>query len=106
MTIPSFWGSFQFVEGVCVVWILLLAWAILCRWNRRRLAAAQMVRAEMADALSVYLCGGPETDHLHKLARAHPDYMRETILHYQAIVLGRGEELRDLTVQLGCAQRG
>jgi hypothetical protein len=107
MTIPSFWGSLQFIESVCTVWFYLLAWAILYRWNRRRkLAAMQTVRAEIADALSAYLCGNLETDRLHKLAEAHPDCMRETILHYQAIVADRGEELCDLTVELGCAQRG
>ncbi len=107
MTIPSFWESLQFVESVCTVWFYLLAWAILYRWNRRRkLAAMQTVRAEIADALSAYLCGNPETDRLRKLAETHPDYMRETILHYQAIVAGRGAELCDLTVELGCAQRG
>jgi hypothetical protein len=107
VTNPSFWESLQFVESVCTVWFYLLAWVILYRWNRRRkLAAMRTTRADIADALSSYLCGNPETDRLRKLAEAHPDYMRETILHYQSIVLGRGEELCDLTVQLGCAQRG
>ena len=105
MTNPSFWESLQFVESVCTVWFYLLAWAILYRWNRRRKTAAT-ARAEIADALSAYLCGNPETDHLRKLAERHPDFMRETILHYQATVSGRGEELRGLTVELGCAQRG
>ena len=107
MTNPSFWESLQFVESVCTVWFYLLAWVILYRWNRRRkLAAMRTTRADIADALSSYLCGNPETDRLRKLAEAHPDYMRETILHYQGIVLGRGEELCDLTVELGCTQRG
>ena len=107
MTIPSFWGSLQFVEAVCTVWFYLAAWAILYRWNRRRkLAGMRAARAEIADALSAYLCGNQEIGRLRKLAEAHPDYMRETILHYQGIVLGRGEELCDLTVELGCTQRG